>query len=118
MEKEKNLLQVGDKIVVNSRYNGRSIIRVERVTKTRAIIGNVKLRREYSYGERIGVVGGYSGFGGPTYSLLKESDVKSIQEEIYMRKAHSKISNILRSWSSQNAKQIREMLEAYNSTNP
>ena len=67
-EKEKKLLNVGDIIYGNSIYRQSKHV-IERVTRTQAISGNKKFRREYFDDCWITTIGENRGFGSSSYIL-------------------------------------------------
>lgn len=88
--KEVKQLEVGDKIYSRSRWGMGSIYTIERVTKTQAISGNQRFRREYRDPKRINAVGG----GGAWNSTHYELENEQIKQAFYESQVRSKIRNI------------------------
>ena len=88
-EKEKKLLNVGDVIYGNSIYRQSKHV-IERVTRTQAISGNKKFRREYFDDCWITTIGSNRGFGSSSY-ILETPELKQGFEK-------SKIVNLLQNF--------------------
>ena len=107
------LFEVGDEVISSSRYHGREILKVVRVTKTQAVLSNKsKVRRELkSYDGKppsIREVGGYS-YGSPTYDFPKPGDVEAIKAE----KRARKVKNWFKNKFQPTPEQIEEIYQRY-----
>ena len=102
------LLEIGDKICVSSRYTPEHIVTVERVTKTLAIAGAQKFKREYD-GKRIC-------FYGCAASWLAEfatpEIIARIEERDNRKRLIAKIqSAVLTTLSTEDLEQIPSLVE-------
>lgn len=102
------LLEIGDKICVSSRYTPEHIVTVSRVTKTLAIAGAQKFKREYD-GKRI-----Y--FHGSAASWLAEiatpEIIARVQERDKRKRLIEKIqSSVLTTLSTEDLQQIASLVE-------
>ena len=101
-------LEIGDKICVSSRYTPEHIVTVERVTKTLAVAGAQKFKREYD-GKRIC-------FHGFAASWLAEfatpAIIARIQERDKRKRLIEKIqSSVLTTLSTEDLEQIANLVE-------
>ena len=101
-------LEVGDKVCVSSGFTPEHIVTVERVTKTLAIAGAQKFKREYD-GKRI-----Y--FQGSAASWLAEFASPAIIAKINERYKRTKLiqkiqSSVLTTLSTEDLEQIANLVE-------
>lgn len=88
-----NKFKVGDIVIGDSLYNGYSKHKVERVTKTQAILNNgIKLKiTDVKGGKSIGS----SGWGTPTYKLSDEKLEGLYKQDFQIKKVNSWFNNLM-----------------------
>ena len=102
------LLEIGDKICVSSRFTPEHILTVERVTKTLAIAGALKFKREYD-GKRIY----YRGYAASWLAeIATPVTIARIEERDKRTKLIQKIqSAVLTTLPTEDLQQIANLLE-------
>ena len=94
---ETKLLQVGDKIIRNT-YNRLQSITIERTTKTQAISGHYRFRREYS-GKSVTEVG-----KGISFGTHYEIETEELKEKLRHQKYFSFLKDY--NWANLNVNEM------------
>ena len=102
------LLEIGDKICVSSRFTPEHIVTVERVTKTLAVAGATKFKREYD-GKRIY----FHGYAASWFSeIATPAIIAKINERDKRTRLIQKIqSAVLTTLSTEDLEQIANLVE-------